>query len=158
MSLLSRAYARIKSTISKLTSSFKTSTMVIYSLLLLLGVGVLYRILWGDPQQYGGSEQNAGREAGPVRVVLYHLPGCPHCTAMMPEWEKLAALHEHDANIKILAVDAKADPVAAARANVEAFPTVVMFLRDGTKLYYDGARTAEAIDKWINHNTIVKET
>jgi thioredoxin-like negative regulator of GroEL len=105
----------------------------------------------------GGGQQQAGHPAGPIRVVLYYLPKCPHCIAMLPEWQKFASLHEHDADLKVHAVNAEADPAAAARANVQAFPTVVLYRYNGQKLFFNGDRTAAALERWVNHHQIERQ-
>ena len=99
---------------------------------------------------------NASRGEGfadPERavLVLYHLPGCPHCVNMMPEWEKVVDAHEADDKVNIKTVNCQDEPGKAKEVDVESFPTIILF-KDGKKVVYESGRTQEELEEFLNSN------
>lgn len=81
-----------------------------------------------------------------IHVIFYHMNGCGHCTAMMPEWEKFekSVLPSNVTFDKIESRDIKPEH----QDRVSGFPTICAEV-DGDVKYHEGARTSDAILKWV---------
>ena len=89
---------------------------------------------------------------GSAECVFFHMEGCGHCKAMMPEWKKLAA----EGSYKGCAfVDYESENEKIMRQHgIQGFPTI-KFCPNGVNSPdsckdYRGERTAEAIKSWLD--------
>lgn len=94
----------------------------------------------------GSSE---GFSSGKRSIVLFFLPGCGFCTDMMPEWDKFEASQRNNPNIEVRKVDGSQNRQAAQEQGITGFPTIILFEEDGSKKVFDGDRTQEAFERFI---------
>lgn len=78
-----------------------------------------------------------------VVVIFYHAKWCPHCTSMMPEWEKFKTETEHTTK----EYESESIP-EAHKSRVDGFPTICAEV-DGEVKYHNGERTASALHDWV---------
>ena len=78
-------------------------------------------------------------------MVYFHMNGCPHCTKFNPEWEKFAS----STQMKTKKVESKQMNAQEKQLGVDGFPTVMLLGPKGPKKY-SGARTASALQQWVD--------
>ena len=93
---------------------------------------------WRNPME--GFEADA-------RLVLYKSSSCPHCIAMMPEWEKVVAAAA-SMGLQVQTMDDAEDPKEIIAAQVDSVPTIKLY-KGGQVVQYGGERTAEAIERRV---------
>ena len=79
-------------------------------------------------------------------MVYFHMNGCPHCTKFNPEWEKFAS----STKMKTKKVESKEMNAQEKQLGVDGFPTIMLLGPKGPKKY-SGARTASALQQWVNN-------
>ncbi len=79
-------------------------------------------------------------------MVYFHMNGCPHCTKFNPEWEKFAS----STQMKTKKVESKEMNAQEKQLGVDGFPTIMLLSSKGPKKY-SGARTASALQQWVNN-------
>jgi thiol-disulfide isomerase/thioredoxin len=82
------------------------------------------------------------------KLVLYKADFCSHCKAMKGEWEKLKTMYQ-GSSTQVETMDSEKDADAVQAANVQAFPTIMLYVNDKT-MTYSGDRTADAIKSWAD--------
>lgn len=101
----------------------------------------------------GSGKKLAGLIKKGPSLVRYHMNGCGHCMAMMPEWERLINNLSGKAIVIVDLEQSGLDNVPQSlRRNIYGFPTIVSY-KDGdgkTRMDYEGERTADAIEAWLN--------
>ena len=78
-------------------------------------------------------------------MVYFHMNGCPHCTKFNPEWEKFAS----STKMKTKKVESKEMNAQEKQLGVDGFPTIMLLGSKGPKKY-SGARTASALQGWVD--------
>jgi len=78
------------------------------------------------PMDYTNPPQSGG--ASNKTLVLYYAPWCSFCKKLLPVWDELANRYGE----RMQKVDCDAYPAEAEKQNIEAFPTIVLFV-DGKK-------------------------
>ena len=112
--------------------------LIVVALLVLYGV---YRLFFGSNKE-GFSDSNK------KVLVLYYSPRCGHCTAMMPEWDKVDNAHKGDSLIEVKKVNGDKESDKAASAGIEGYPTIILYT-GGEKNTFTGDRTAEALESFL---------
>jgi len=79
-------------------------------------------------------------------MVYFHMNGCPHCTKFNPEWEKFAS----STQMKTKKVESRQMNAQEKQLGVDGFPTIMLLGSKGPKKY-SGARTASALQQWVNN-------
>ena len=102
----------------------------------------LMNLVSSDEEQAESFQDNA------PEVVLFYAMWCPHCKALMPEWNKLEKQMQ-GSNVDVKKVDCEKNPEEAKKNNVDGFPTILLF-KDGKSVPYEGDRTADAIKDFIS--------
>jgi hypothetical protein len=67
---------------------------------------------------------------------------------MKGEWEKLKTMYQ-GSSTQVETMDSEKDADAVQAANVQAFPTIMLYVNDKT-MTYSGDRTADAIKSWAD--------
>lgn len=88
------------------------------------------------------------------KIVLFHMIGCPHCEAMMPEWDKFE--EENEDMIPMLKVESSTVRPGGSSplvGKVVSFPTIAIVSDDSTLgPVFDGQRTAKEFKKFALDN------
>jgi thiol-disulfide isomerase/thioredoxin len=102
----------------------------------------------------------------PVTVGLIHASWCGHCRALLPEWKKMKA-SMRGANYNYLEIE-DSDPhkdrkialvnsrLKGEKLTVNGYPTIYK-VHNGKLEYYQGERTAQAMQKWFGGNASAPE-
>ena len=100
------------------------------------------------PESFEGS-------TGDVRkLVLYYLPGCPHCTVLKDGpnavWNKLEKKYTASSQHKITKVDCDAKRDVADKLDIQGFPAIILF-KNGKRTDYEGDRSLDSLEKFLNN-------
>lgn len=86
----------------------------------------------------------------PVIMVKFFAPGCGHCKALKPEYKKAAQMAKDQGKSYVFAeIDATAHVGAAEKYEIQAFPTMKLFVNEDPT-DYEGERKAEDIISFID--------
>ena len=66
---------------------------------------------------------------------------------MAPTWEKLGEKYKDHANIVIAKMDSTANELETVK--IQGFPTIKYFMADGKVIDYNGERTLEGLEKFL---------
>lgn len=98
-------------------------------------------------------EVNAGTFQGEVLdsqlpvLVEFYTQECVHCQAMKPILTQMAS--EAQGYLRVVKVDAQANPALSERYKVEGVPAYVLF-KDGKTIYGEkGEMTKAELEKWV---------
>ena len=113
---------------------------------LLVKVAAAFLVFWlfGMVTSAVGLEGFQAGVKGDIMVYFY-MNGCPHCTKFNPEWEKFAS----STKMKTKKVESKEMNAQEKQLGVDGFPTVMLLGPKGPKKY-TGARTASALQQWVD--------
>ena len=96
------------------------------------------------PQGYSGPSQMGG--SANRTLVLYYAPWCSFCKKMMPEWDDLANRYGE----RMQKVDCQQFPEEAEKQNIEAFPTVILFVDNKKVKVMKGGAEPDALESYLN--------
>ena len=83
-------------------------------------------------------------------IVLYYSPSCPHCTELIPIWNRLTQkFKKTKKNVKLMKVNCDRNPEAPRKFNFKGVPHIILF-SDGKQTVYANERTEIAIENFIN--------
>lgn len=89
---------------------------------------------------------------GPVKVIVFFAPWCPHCKHMMEGddslWSKLKRKHGDKKDLEIEQVNCDEQPELATKFGIKGFPTIVKMKQDKIETF-EGDRTLEALEGFI---------
>ena len=89
--------------------------------------------------------------AGKTTLVLFHAEWCGYCKRFMPTWKKAkSTLQNNNVVLKDFEADDNADIMKAN--NVNGYPTLKLFKSDGEVVNYEGDRSLEDLQEFINEN------
>lgn len=91
-------------------------------------------------------KQTENYEDKQIVVKLYHAHWCPHCKAMMPEWNKLVSNPPKGVQVKTVE---ESELTSEDKGRVQGFPTIVAEV-DGQLKEYSGGRSADEIRQWCS--------
>jgi protein disulfide-isomerase A1 len=86
--------------------------------------------------------------SGKHALVEFYAPWCGHCKRLLPEFEKAA--EKVGASAVLGKVDCTVEKTLASKFTIQGYPTIYWFVNGVQKEEYDGSRTADDIEKWIN--------
>ena len=113
---------------------------------LLVKVTAAFLVFWlfGMMTSAVGLEGFTAGAKGDV-MVYFHMNGCPHCTKFNPEWDKFSK----STSVQTKKVESKQMNAQEKQLGVDGFPTVMLLGPKGPKKY-TGARTASALQQWVD--------
>ena len=103
-----------------------------------------------DFEHLSGATDYTGLGSSPV-VALFHSKGCPHCTNLMPTWEKFKTQHTNS-NFKVLDFEKGEHSDLMSKHNIKGFPTIKLFKNglDGDSSEYTGDRSLESLNEFAS--------
>lgn len=87
-------------------------------------------------------------EDAEVKVELYKATWCSHCSLFLPkfqEFQKMVTTNKLSVDVHVYDEGKDGDQQKFVENQISTFPTILIIQKDGTKLVYDGDRTAEAL-------------
>ncbi len=99
------------------------------------------------PEGFSNTEPSA-------EIVLYYAMWCGHSKAFLPEWEKFEKFAKDNLkNVKVTKVLCEGDTESICKQkSVKGYPTIVLYLKDGTVKGFDDERTSDTLSKFIQQN------
>jgi len=83
--------------------------------------------------------------------TLFYWKDCGHCKKMMPEWNKFQQSNTNR-GVKVNKVEKDENPGLMNKLGIEGFPTILL-TKDGSVLKpYNGERTADAFQNFVNQS------
>ena len=120
-------------------------TTILAALLVLAAVTLL--ATWtGCISPWSGTEGFS--EDGGVVLQYFRMEGCPHCEKFDGVWKKLTASGAPSVEFKKYEAGSK----EAEEHGVRAFPHIQMLVGDGQPKVFDGSRTLESLEDFINQH------
>jgi thiol-disulfide isomerase/thioredoxin len=156
----------VKEFFSKNTKTISIITIIIVVLV------VIYFVYWRrrgtviahvpiNPTDVGTSLQNPGTtepfesKKEPTRIVLFYAPWCKYCHKLMDGddsvWNQLQHKYADQKHIAIDQINGDEKPELATKFSIEGFPTILKIV-DGKVTKFQGDRTIEQLDAFINEN------
>lgn len=83
--------------------------------------------------------------------TLFYWKDCGHCKNMMPEWDKFMKSNSNQ-SVKVNKVEKDENPGLMDKMGVSGFPTILLTKNGEVVKPYEGERTAEAFQAFINGN------
>jgi len=83
-------------------------------------------------------------------VVLFYNDNCGHCKVFKPEWEKLKQVMHENPDFVLLDVDvADENAMKSYSITIDGIPTIAIFDSSNKHEFYEGERTADALQKFL---------
>eukprot|EP00245_Coleochaete_scutata_P014976 TRINITY_DN64_c0_g1_i1.p1 TRINITY_DN64_c0_g1~~TRINITY_DN64_c0_g1_i1.p1 ORF type:complete len:497 (+),score=150.26 TRINITY_DN64_c0_g1_i1:242-1732(+) len=89
-------------------------------------------------------------KSGKNVFIEFYAPWCGHCKSLAPVFDELAAGFENDPDVIIAKMDATANDIPSSEFQVKGFPTLYFRAADGTISQYNGDRSKEDLEKFVN--------
>lgn len=139
--------------------------MNITSMLLIVVVLILLYLVFFDCKKHkvqlfnhrhqrnreGFNNNNSLTEEDKCVLVLFHADWCGHCKNFMPIWNKAkTSLQSSDVVLKDF--EAETNKEVMKENEVSSFPTLKFFKKNGEIVEYEGDRTLEALEEFIEKN------
>lgn len=114
-------------------------------------------------QKMGSSEMPQQQQpvSGAKKLVLFYAPWCPHCTTIKGKegdqdsqvrspWGQLKAKYGQRPDLQMEEIDCDKQPEKASQYGIGGFPTIMLFTPRGQSYTYDGDRSVEDIERFVN--------
>jgi len=138
--------------ISKTLTKFHKQPLplkLIIAFVVILALKYIYNeIVGGAYLQAGMLEGFTGQGK---EFTLFYWEDCGHCKKMMPEWDKFMKSNSNK-GVKVNKVEKDENPSLMNKMGVEGFPTILLTKNGSVIQPYDGERTAEAFQSFIDGN------
>lgn len=127
--------------------STKVKTMILYTILVLVG-------LWVVSKFFGGRKSVQGfQNPSEPTFTMYYAPWCGHCKKAKPDFDEFAKdgkVKVGDKECVVRAVDPEKQPEEAKGKPVRGFPTFLLELPNGVIKEYRGERTTAGYLEFLN--------
>jgi thiol-disulfide isomerase/thioredoxin len=88
------------------------------------------------------------------KLVLYYTEWCPHCQRIMPLWKEF--VKNNKTGVKTMAFDCEQNRSRCHDAKICGYPTIVLYKANGDKIKFNGEKTLQAINNFVNANLATK--
>ena len=102
-------------------------------------------------QSYLQADMLEGFSGQGKEFTLFYWKDCGHCKSMMPEWDKFMSSNNNK-GVKVNKIEKDENPGLMEKMGVEGFPTILLTQNGSVVKPYEGERTAEAFQAFINGN------
>lgn len=148
----------VSNLINNLASLASRRYAIIIGIILLLAI-IAMSCYWycnGNTEQFNGEEEasqvpqvqsSKAIEDDTDEIVLYYATWCGYSKIFLPEWEKFEEYAKNNLpNLKVtkLRCEGGNEPICMQKG-VEGYPTVIMYLKDGREVPFQGDRTSEKL-------------
>jgi len=83
-------------------------------------------------------------------IMLFKAEWCTYCKKFNPTWNELEQQFKSK-NLRFKVYDSEQDKIEHMLYNINSYPTIIMNI-NGKKIDFDGNRTKEELEKFINNN------
>ena len=85
----------------------------------------------------------------PQELVYFHMNGCGHCKKFMPVWDEF--VNNYNGNLKIKKLERQeAGEDMLKKYQIQGFPTILLLDGQGNKKEFQGDRTVQGLESFIN--------
>ena len=84
----------------------------------------------------------------PKELVYFHMTGCGHCKKFNPVWDEFS--QSYNGNLKLKKLERKEAGDLLQKYEVKGFPTVLLIDEQGNKKEFQGDRTVQGLESFIN--------
>ena len=124
----------------KLTNALKKPHLV---LKLVVAIAVLF-VVYHVAKKYFLKEAFSN----PSTCTYYYMEQCGHCKRFSPEWDKFTQSYTGPVRLRKVEMNDAGDDLR--KYNINGFPTVLLVNDNGESQQYEGPRTSDALNKFIN--------
>jgi thioredoxin-like negative regulator of GroEL len=110
---------------------------------LLIVVAILY-IIYHIAKKYFLKEAFTN----PTTCTYYYMEQCGHCKRFSPEWDKFTQSYTGPVRLRKVEMNNAGDDLN--KYNINGFPTILFVNDNGESQQYEGPRTSDALNKFIN--------
>lgn len=105
-------------------------------------------------EEFSGTKPLPRSSSDQGEIVLYYASWCGYSRMILPEWEKFESnVKKNMPYLRIRRVRCESDNEALCfQKGVEGYPTIILYLNDGTEVPFKGDRTSEGLLKFINNS------
>jgi thioredoxin domain-containing protein 5 len=89
--------------------------------------------------------------------IKFYAPWCGHCKRLAPDWEKLAFSFKENPSVVIAKVDCTENREICQKYGVRGYPTLKIFRANKELGEHNGARSLEAMTKFVTDNFVDEE-
>ena len=147
-----------------------TEGMLIAGVVVVMVVGVIYYLFMNRDKMLGGvsdcklnsfmtdfnkqEEQNNNDNEGMsnVSLVLYYSNECPACDIVKPLW--LETKKKLNDKIEMIEIDGEENMEELIKYNIEAYPTIGLFVGDKLILYEGDKYDYDSLNKFVSSNML----
>ena len=142
----------IKSFFVKSLKKFRQQNIILQVTILFV-VYLVLKFVYNEivGQSYLQADMLEGFSGQGKEFTLFYWKDCGHCKSMMPEWDKFMK-NNNNQSIKVNKIEKDQNPGLMEKMGVEGFPTILLTQNGSVVKPYDGERTAEAFQAFINGN------
>lgn len=84
----------------------------------------------------------------PKELVYFHMTGCGHCKKFNPVWERFS--QSYSGNLKLKKLERKEAGDLLQKYEVQGFPTILLIDEQGNKKEFQGDRTVQGLESFVN--------
>lgn len=110
------------------------------------------RNMEGYENEKGINESNTQHSGINSSIILYYVNWCPHSRNFIKEWEKFELWGSNNLkNIKVEKIQCEdGNEAVCMQKGIDGYPTVMLYLSDGSEIKYDGNRTVEDLIQFVS--------
>jgi len=130
-------------------------------LLILAFIGYFYMYKSNTDSFLSSDKPNLKPAQGECVVALFYAEWCGHCKTFKPEFEKAKKSLDgkksnspelKDKKVRFEKIDCDENKDLAKKYDISGYPTVKIITDDGDAIDYDGKRSFEGLQKYLNMN------